>query len=101
MDVKIIEETENPLLHRTDIVFEVTHDEATPSRLSVRDSLAAQLNKNANEVLVHDMQTKFGMRTTRGYAKVYESPEVAREIEQEYMLSRNKVSADDEAAEEA
>lgn len=101
MEVRIIEEEENPLLHRTDVVFEVTHDDATPSRLSVRDSLAAQLNKEADEVLVHDMQTKFGMRTTRGYAKVYESSELAREIEQEYVLERNKVTPEDEAAEEA
>lgn len=96
MDIRIIEEEENPLLHRTDVTFEVTHDEATPSRLSVRDSLAATLNKEADEVVIHKLDTKFGMRTTRGYAKVYETPEVAKEVEQTYMLERNKITNGDD-----
>jgi small subunit ribosomal protein S24e len=102
MDVDIIEESENPMLHRTDVRFEVTHEEATPSRLSVRDSLAAMLNKDAGEVVVHELDTKFGMRRTVGYAKVYDSPEHARDVEQDHMLDRNKIAADgEEEAEEA
>jgi len=102
MDVDIIEEEENPMLHRTDVRFEVTHEEATPSRLSVRDSLAAMLNKDAEEVVIHELDTKFGMRRTVGYAKVYDSPEHARDVEQDHMLDRNKIAADgEEEAEEA
>ena len=101
MDIRIIEEDENPLLHRTDVTFEVTHDEATPSRLSVRDSLAATLNKDADEVLVHKLDTKFGMRTTIGTAKVYETPDVARVVEQDYMLERNKIGGGTEGGETA
>jgi len=99
MDIDIIEEDGNPMLHRTDIRFQITHDEATPSRLSVRDSLAAKLNKDSAEVVVHELDTKFGMRKTVGYAKVYESPDHARDVEQDHMLDRNKISADDEADE--
>jgi len=95
MDVDILSEDENPMLHRTDVRFEVRHDEATPSRLSVRDSLAAKLNKDAAEVVVHELDTKFGMRKTVGYAKVYDSPEHAREVEQDHMLERNKIVADE------
>ena len=103
MDIDIIDEDDNPMLHRTDVRFEVVHDEATPSRLSVRDSLAAMLNKDADEVVVHELDTKFGMRKTIGHAKVYESAEHAKDVEQEYMLERNKIAAgeDGEAAEEA
>ncbi|PSP40246.1 30S ribosomal protein S24e [Halobacteriales archaeon QH_10_70_21] len=104
MDVEIIEEDENPMLHRTDVRFQLTHDEATPSRLSVRDSLAAKLNKDAGEVVVHELDTKYGMRKTVGYAKVYDSAEAAEDVEQEHMLERNKIAADadeDGEAEEA
>ena len=101
MDIEVISEEENPMLHRTDVTFEITHEEATPSRLSVRDSLAAKLNKDAEEVVIREMNTKFGMRTTVGYAKVYENPDFARDVEQEHMLERNKISAEDgDAAEE-
>ncbi|CQR48910.1 MULTISPECIES: 30S ribosomal protein S24e [Haloferax] len=103
MDIEIISEEENPMLHRTDVRFEIVHEEATPSRLSVRDSLAAKLNKDSDEVVVHELDTKFGMRKTAGYAKVYESPEFARDVEQDHMLERNKITdADAEVeAEEA
>ncbi|MCU4801988.1 30S ribosomal protein S24e [Halobacteria archaeon HArc-gm2] len=101
MDIEIIEEDENPMLHRTDVRFEVRHEDATPSRLSVRDSLAAMLNKDAEETVVHELDTKFGMRRTIGYAKVYDSAEQAREVEQDHMLERNKIVADGEGEEEA
>jgi len=99
MDVDIISEEENPMLHRTDIRFETTHDEATPSRLSVRDSLAATLDKDSEEVVVHELNTKFGMRKTVGYAKVYESAGHALDVEQDYMLKRNKIGAEGDAEE--
>ena len=91
MDIEILDEEENSLLHRTDVTFEVVHDDATPSRLSVRDSLAATLNQDADQVVVHELDTKFGMRKTVGYAKVYDSAEDAAEIEEEHMLERNKI----------
>jgi small subunit ribosomal protein S24e len=100
MEVDIIQEEANPMLHRTDVRFSVTHDEATPSRLSVRDSLAAKLNKDSDEVVVHELDTKYGMRKTVGYAKVYDSPEFALDVEQQHMLDRNKITADGEDADE-
>jgi small subunit ribosomal protein S24e len=99
MDIDITAEEENPMLHRTDVRFELIHDEETPSRLSVRDSLAARLNKDAGEVVIHELDTKFGMRRTLGYAKVYESTEDAREVEQAYMLERNKIAGEESDAE--
>jgi small subunit ribosomal protein S24e len=102
MEIDIISEEENPMLHRTDVRFQVVHEDATPSRLSVRDSLAAKLNKDADEVVIHELDTKYGMRKTVGYAKVYDSPEYAKDVEQDHMLERNKITADgDEADEEA
>jgi small subunit ribosomal protein S24e len=99
MEIDILEEEENPLLHRTDVTFEVIHDDATPSRLSVRDSLAAKLDRDSEEVVVHELDTKFGMRKTVGYAKVYDSAEDAADIEQEYMLERNKIGTEEDAEE--
>ncbi|MFC7073141.1 30S ribosomal protein S24e [Halovenus rubra] len=102
MDITILDEDENPMLHRKDVSFEMTHEEATPERLSVRDSLAAKLNKDSKEVVVRELNTKFGMRKTMGQAKVYEAPEIARDVEQDHMLNRNKIDLEEGAeAEEA
>ena len=101
MEIEILEEAENPMLHRTDVRFDVVHNEATPERLSVRDSLAARLNKDAEEVVIHKLDTKYGMRKTVGYAKVYDSADDAQAVEQEYMLERNKIVEGEEADPEA
>jgi small subunit ribosomal protein S24e len=105
MEVDIIDEDENPMLHRTDVRFQLTHEEATPSRLSVRDSLAAKLNKDAGEVVVRKLDTKYGMRKTVGYAKVYDDADHAKAVEQGHALERNKIAAEesgeDAEAEEA
>ena len=94
MEIDILEKDENPMLHRTDVEFELTHDDATPSRLSVRDSLAAMLNKDAAEVVIRTLDTKFGMRKTIGTARVYETPEHTSEIEHDNVLERNKIAGD-------
>ncbi|AGB37934.1 30S ribosomal protein S24e [Natronococcus occultus] len=99
MDVDIISEEENPMLHRTDVTFELSHEDATPERLQVRDSLAAKMNKDADEVVVRKLDTKFGMRKTVGQAKVYETADHARDVEQDHMLERNKIGADEADAE--
>ncbi|MFB6354298.1 MAG: 30S ribosomal protein S24e [Halobacteriales archaeon] len=93
MEITVVDEEENPMLHRTDVTFRVSHVEATPDRLAVRDSLAARLNKDADEVVIRKLDTKFGMRTTYGEAKVYESPAFAKDVEQDHMLERNKIEA--------
>jgi small subunit ribosomal protein S24e len=97
MDIEIISDTENPMLHRRDVRFRVVHEDASPSRLSVRDSLAAKLNKNSDEVVIHRLDTKYGMRKTIGYAKVYESADAAGDVEQTYMLERNKIGVEEDA----
>jgi small subunit ribosomal protein S24e len=100
MEIDIIDEDENPMLHRTDVRFQLTHEEATPSRLSVRDSLAAKLNKDAGEVVVRKLDTKYGMRKTVGHAKVYEDADHAAEVEHGHALERNKIGGE-EADEES
>jgi len=101
MEIEILEQETNSMLHRTDVTFEVVHEDASPSRLSVRDSIAAKLDKDSEEVVVHKLDTKFGMRKTVGYAKVYESAADATDVEQEYMLERNKIATDGEGEEAA
>lgn len=95
MDIEIIDEDENPMLHRTDVTIRIQHDESTPERLSIRDSLAAKLNKDANEVVIRTLNTKFGMRETIGEARVYDDAHYAQEIEQEHMLNRNKIEGEE------
>ncbi len=92
MELKIVEKKENPLLHRVEIKFEVSHPKTkTPTRDEVRSLLAANLNADKSRVILNDMHTPFGAAVTRGFAKIYDSVEEAKKIEPDYILLRNKL----------
>lgn len=89
MDIKVISEKKNPLFNRREITFRVFHEEATPSRKSVVDKLAATLNSKQGLVIVDSLKTEFGKRETVGYAKIYETAERAKEVERDHIIERN------------
>lgn len=100
MDIQVIEDKENPLLKRREVIFKVDHDGPTPSRDSVIERLAATMNSMPRLVIVDNMKTEFGKRETIGYAKIYEDEDRAREVERDHILERSRLGAESEIAEE-
>tara|TARA_Y100000996_G_C22464303_1_gene619407 strand:- start:570 stop:881 length:312 start_codon:yes stop_codon:yes gene_type:complete len=98
MEITILSETSNPLLHRVDVSFLIDHADSTPNRIEVRDNLAARLNKNTDEVIIRKLRTQFGTRKTIGDAKIYENSDFAQSIEQDHIILRNQ--SDTEETEE-
>ena len=99
MELTILSETSNPLLHRKDVSFMVTHSGATPTRTEVRDNLSAQLNKNLNVVIIRKLKTQFGTRKTIGDAKIYENSDFAKQIELDHIQLRNPSSSKEDSEE--
>ncbi|PIU59954.1 30S ribosomal protein S24e [Candidatus Bathyarchaeota archaeon CG07_land_8_20_14_0_80_47_9] len=91
MEVKVISETKNPLLRRTEVQFELEHAQAgsTPPRLEVRKAVATALKADANLVFLKRFATKTGTHSASGIAHVYDSVEQAKLIEPEYIVKRN------------
>lgn len=101
MDIQVIRERGNPLLERREVVFKVIHDEATPTRKSVVERLAATMNSRPGLVFVDHLRTEFGKRETIGYAKIYESEERARQVERSHIMARNSFTSAEEPKQEA
>lgn len=101
MDIQVIEEKNNPILNRREIVFKVIHDESTPSRKSVVERLAATMNSKVGLVYVDRLKTEFGKRETHGYAKIYETTERAAQVERAHIIERNTFTKPEEAKPEA
>ncbi|HII05822.1 MAG TPA: 30S ribosomal protein S24e [Methanotrichaceae archaeon] len=89
MEIKVIEEKENPILNRREVKFVVEHDGPTPTRKSVIDKIAATMNSKVGLVMVDSLKSEFGKRETVGYAKIYETEERAKEVERSYVIARN------------
>ena len=101
MDIQIIEEKNNPMLNRREVVFKVTHESATPSRKSIVDRIAATMNSKEGLVIVDNLRTEFGKRETIGYAKIYETEERAKQVERPHIIERNTFVVPEEAKKEA
>ena len=101
MDIQVVSEKSNPILKRREISFKVIHDEATPSRKSIVERLAATQNSKVGLVFVDGLKTEFGKRETIGYAKIYETEERAKQIERAHIIERNTFAKPEEATPEA
>lgn len=92
MDIEIIEQKKNPLLARTEVRFQLHHmGEKTPTRDTVREKLAAQLNSKKGLVVVDSMASAYGRSSTRGYARIYDAQDGIVKNEPHYLLKRNKL----------
>ncbi len=90
MKIDIVSKNENKLMDRVEVNFKADHDgEATPSRDTVRTALAGAMGVPKERVIVSDMDSKYGVGLTDGYAKVYNEVESAKKFEKNYLLVRN------------
>jgi ribosomal protein S24E len=90
VEIKILDEKPNPLLHRREFVFEVSHaTAATPRREEVRGEFAKLAKAPKDRVIIERMRARYGTATTRGEAVVYETVEAAKVTEREHILIRN------------
>jgi small subunit ribosomal protein S24e len=90
MELKITQNKENALLSRKDIAFALRHDgETTPSRVQVRQLLAAEIGTKTENVVIDQMTTEYGLGRTSGVARAYKSADEARKSERVHLLKRN------------
>ena len=56
MDIKVLEERNNPLLQRREVKFSVSHNLGTPSREEIKAQIAAHLNSKPELVIIERMK---------------------------------------------
>lgn len=80
MEIKIIEEKENPFFKRKDLSVEVNHESAaTPSKTELTKVLATKYKVDKEQVVVDYMFTMKGMSKTKAKVKVLkEKPEIKK-----------------------
>lgn len=102
MKMEITSKKENPLQGRTEVRFTVDHArESTPGRNAVAEEVAKQMKTKRECVVIDELATAYGVGKTNGYAKVYANKKAALEFENPYLLKRNGIMSDEEAAKAA
>lgn len=108
MRIKLVERTENPLIGRERVRFEVDHRDApTPSRSEVMKGLSSELGVPEEIIVIEKVASLHGRQKASGLARVYESEDVLREYESSHLIERTRISREkgaeemvEEAAEE-
>jgi ribosomal protein S24E len=90
LEIRIVEERKNPLLHRVEYRFEVAHaSAASPKRGEVRSELAKMVKVPKERLVVERMNARFGIAETVGLAVAYDSKEALDVTVREHILVRN------------
>ena len=93
MKLNIESKKENTLQDRTEVVFTAEHvGEQTPGREAVQASIASAMSVPKERIIIDHMDTEYGIGITKGYAKVYSSPDAVKKSERYHQLVRNKLA---------
>ena len=90
MDLKVRQDTYNPLLKRKEVEVEVDHGgQGTPSRIDLRKAVASKFSTKPENVYVIDVDTKTGTQSALCQIEVYDDAKTAQETVPKYIQTRN------------
>jgi ribosomal protein S24E len=90
MEIKVSNESYNPMLKRKDITLEIDHaGEGTPQRFEIRKRVASKLNTKIENVIIVSLDASTGLQRSTCSLQVYEDPRVALATVPEYLAVRN------------
>jgi len=81
MNVKILEQKQEPLLSRTVITADLTFEGATPSKEEVKKVIASQTKADEKLLIIKKITTRYGSTKAQASAYLYDSEEEMKKIE--------------------
>jgi len=81
MELKIINQKEDPLLSRTRIDAEIVFDKSTPSREEIKSKLVNDLGKDEKLVVVKEIYTIRGLKKATNLSYIYKNEVALKRIE--------------------
>jgi ribosomal protein S24E len=90
MEIKVNNESYNPLLKRKEITLEIEHTgEGTPQRFDIRKRMASKLNTKIENVFVVSLDTSTGLQRSTCSLQVYDDTRAASSAVPEHIATRN------------
>lgn len=78
---KVLNETDNKLLNRKEIEYEVEYSGATPTKEKIKDELAKDLKLNPELVVVKHIYPYYGKRKSKVIVYIYDNVDNLKRIE--------------------
>jgi small subunit ribosomal protein S24e len=87
MELQIIKDKKNPLLKRREVSLKI-NNKGTPSRIDVKNKLAAMANSKPELIVIRHLDTAFGKMELTGTACIYESEEQLKKLAHQHLMVR-------------
>jgi small subunit ribosomal protein S24e len=87
MELQIIKDKTNTLLKRREVSMKI-NNKGTPSRIDVKNKLAAMANSRPELIVIEHLDTAFGKMELTGIASIYESEERLKQLAHQHLLVR-------------
>ncbi|MDD5615722.1 MAG: 30S ribosomal protein S24e [Candidatus Methanoperedens sp.] len=87
MELQIIKDKKNPLLKRREVSIKI-NNKGTPSRIDVKNKLAAIANSKPELIVIEQLNTAFGKTELTGIASIYESEERLKQLAHQHLMAR-------------
>ena len=100
MELQIIKDKKNPLLKRREVSLRIVN-KGTPSRIEVKNKLAAIANSKPELIVIGQLNTAFGKQEIMGTASIYESEERLKQLAHQHLIARDAPKPAEEKAAEA
>ncbi len=79
--MKLIQEKENKLFNRKELVYETSFSGTTPKKEEIKKSIS-EISKSSEDLIVIDkIHQVYGAKTARINAKIYKTPEELKKVE--------------------
>ena len=90
LEMDVLEERKNDLLHRQDIKLRIRHEFApSPDRLTIKAKIAAKYAVSEDRVIIKQMKNYYGTPEEICTVYIYDSIEILQKIEPSYLRIRN------------
>ncbi len=94
--IKILEEKENPLFNRNEVILEITN-EVVPSNKEVEKLISEKFSSNPQKIKIKKIEGRFGSKNFKIIANIYSSENDKNNIE---IKTKKQRDAEKKAAEE-
>ena len=87
MELQIIKDKTNPQLKRREASIKII-SKGTPSRIEVKNKLAALANSKPELIVIEHLDTAFGKTELTGTVSIYETDERLKQISHQHLMAR-------------
>jgi ribosomal protein S24E len=100
MNLEITKERDTPLLSRKRYSLYLDFSGKTPSRLQIRDAVAAKIKSDPKLTIIKHIYTRYGVQRAKVIANVYSKKEDLLRYEDKDLIKKHEEKKKEEGAEE-